>query len=40
MSADISVSASIVIYNDINRAPTTVESIVKNTKNKCRTKLI
>lgn len=32
MSADISVSASIVIYNDINRAPTTVESIVKNTK--------
>lgn len=32
MSADIFVSASIVTYNDINRAPATVDSIVKNTK--------
>ena len=32
MSADVFVSASIVTYNDINRAPATVDSIVKNTK--------
>lgn len=32
MSADILVSASIVTYNDISRAPTTIESIVSNTK--------
>ena len=31
MSADDFVSASIVTYNDINRAPATVDSIVKNT---------
>ena len=32
MSADITVSASIVTYNDISRAPITVDSVVKNTK--------
>lgn len=32
MSADISVSASIVTYNDISRAPDTVKSAVENTK--------
>lgn len=32
MSADILVSASIVTYNDISRAPDTVKSIVENTK--------
>ena len=32
MNNDISVSASIVTYNDINRAPATVESVTKNTK--------
>lgn len=32
MSAEILVSASIVTYNDISRAPDTVESVVSNTK--------
>lgn len=32
MSADITVSASIVTYNDIDRAPITVDSVIKNTK--------
>lgn len=32
MSADILVSASIVTYNDISRAPDTVRSVVDNTK--------
>lgn len=32
MSADILISASIVTYNDINRAPDAVKSIVENTK--------
>ncbi len=32
MSAEILVSASIVTYNDINRAPDTIKSIVENTK--------
>lgn len=32
MGSDITVSASIVTYNDINRAPDTVSSIVQNTK--------
>lgn len=32
MSADVLVSASIVSYNDINRAPETVKNIVSNTK--------
>lgn len=32
MSADILVSGSIVTYNDVNRAPVTVESILNNTK--------
>ncbi len=32
MADDIMVSASIVTYNDINRAPDTVKSIVENTK--------
>ncbi len=32
MNNDILVSASIVTYNDINRAPTTVKSIIENTK--------
>lgn len=32
MSADITVSASIVTYNDISRAPDTVKSVAKNTK--------
>lgn len=32
MGADILVSASIVTYNDINRAPATVKSVVENTK--------
>lgn len=32
MSADISVSASIVTYNDISRAPDTVKSVAQNTK--------
>lgn len=32
MSADISVSASVVTYNDIDRAPHTVSSVVENTK--------
>ena len=32
MSADILVSASIVTYNDISRAPDTVQSVVENTK--------
>ncbi len=32
MSADILVSASIVTYNDIGRAPATVSSVVENTK--------
>ncbi|MBQ8267037.1 MAG: glycosyltransferase family 2 protein [Clostridia bacterium] len=32
MSFDITVSASIVTYNDIDRAPNTVNSIVQNTK--------
>lgn len=38
MSADITVSASIVTYNDISRAPDTVSSVVRNTK-KCPLKL-
>ena len=32
MDTDIMVSASIVTYNDINRAPDTVKSIIENTK--------
>lgn len=32
MSADILISASIVTYNDIKRAPLTVKSVVRNTK--------
>lgn len=32
MGADILVSASIVTYNDINRAPDTVKSVVENTR--------
>ncbi len=32
MSADITVSASIVTYNDVNRAPITIDSVTKNTK--------
>ena len=32
MSADILVSASVVTYNDINRAPDTIQSVVLNTK--------
>lgn len=32
MNADIMVSASIVTYNDINRAPDTVKSVAENTK--------
>lgn len=32
MNADILVSASIVTYNDINRAPQTVSSVIANTK--------
>ncbi len=32
MNSDIQVSASIVTYNDIGRAPDTVRSVVKNTK--------
>ena len=32
MGAEFFVSASIVTYNDINRAPNTVESILKYTK--------
>ncbi len=32
MSADILVSASIVTYNDISRAPHTVSSVIENTK--------
>lgn len=32
MGSDISISASIVTYNDIHRAPKTVESILNNTK--------
>ncbi len=32
MSADVSVSAAIVTYNDVSRAPITVESIVKHTQ--------
>lgn len=32
MSADILVTASIVTYNDIGRAPDTVQSVVENTK--------
>ena len=32
MSADIMVSASIVTFNDVNRAPNTVKSVIENTK--------
>lgn len=32
MSADVLVSVSVVTYNDIGRAPDTVDSVVKNTK--------
>lgn len=32
MGSDINISASIVTYNDIGRAPATVESILNNTK--------
>lgn len=32
MSADITVSASIVTYNDISRAPDTVRSVIQHTK--------
>ncbi len=32
MSADIFVSASIVTYNDVDRAPDTVSSVIKNTQ--------
>ena len=32
MSADITVSASVVTYNDINRAPATCRSVVEHTK--------
>lgn len=32
MNADITVSASIVTYNDVNRAPVTIDSVVQNTK--------
>lgn len=32
MSADILISASIVTYNDISRAPAAVDSVVENTK--------
>ena len=32
MGTDITVSASIVTYNDISRAPTTVDSVAQNTK--------
>lgn len=32
MSADIFASASIVTYNDIDRAPITIDSVIKNTK--------
>ena len=32
MNADIMISASIVTYNDKNRAPDTVKSVVDNTK--------
>ena len=32
MSSEISISACVVTYNDVDRAPNTINSIIENTK--------